>query len=193
MQKPFSTQPELFVSTSDLDHPIFHSLDDTQALLDWSEIEKLLSSIYASRTGRPSYPLLTLFRGLLLGIWHRLSDVQLDQCLYRDLLFRKFCCFELGSDVPEASILGRFRSGLVERDTWRQFCVRYERLLSPLEYALQAIRIIPGNHQSIVINVLWQFAGIRGRRLRKRQIVGFRGRLTAKHWIKPAMIMALKS
>ena len=28
MQKPFSTQSELFISTSDLDHPILHSLDD---------------------------------------------------------------------------------------------------------------------------------------------------------------------
>ena len=70
MQKSFATQAKLFVSTADLDHPILHSLDATEALLDWSEIERLLSSIYASKTGRPSYPLLTLFRGLLLGLWY---------------------------------------------------------------------------------------------------------------------------
>ncbi|MDP0563534.1 MAG: transposase [Candidatus Endonucleobacter sp. (ex Gigantidas childressi)] len=58
---------------------IFRSLDDTKVLLKWSEIEKLLSSIYASNTGRPSYPLLTLFLALLLGTWYRLSDVQLAQ------------------------------------------------------------------------------------------------------------------
>jgi len=91
MQKPFITQPELFVSSSDLEHPALHALDDTEAVLDWSKIEPILSSIYASQTGRPSYPLLTLFQGLLLGVWYRLSDVQLSQCLYRDLLFRKFC------------------------------------------------------------------------------------------------------
>jgi len=68
MQKPFSSQTELFVSTSDLDHPALHALDDTEAVLDWSKIEPILSSIYASKTGRPSYPLLTLFRGLLLGV-----------------------------------------------------------------------------------------------------------------------------
>ena len=90
MQKPFITQPELFVSSSDLEHPALHALDDTEAVLDSSKIEPILSSIYASRTGRPSYPLFTLFRGLLLGVWYRLSDVQLPQCLYRDLLFRKF-------------------------------------------------------------------------------------------------------
>ena len=38
-----------------------HALDDTEAVLDWSKLEPILSSIYASKTGRPSYPLLTLF------------------------------------------------------------------------------------------------------------------------------------
>ena len=51
MQKPFITQPELFVSTNDLDHPALHALDDTEAVLDWSKIEPILSSIYASQTG----------------------------------------------------------------------------------------------------------------------------------------------
>jgi hypothetical protein len=42
MQKPFTTQSELFVSSSDIDHPILHSLDDTEALLEWSKLECLL-------------------------------------------------------------------------------------------------------------------------------------------------------
>ena len=112
MQKPFVTQAELFVSSSDLERPALHALDDTEAVLDWSKIEQMLPSIYGSKTGSPSYPLLTLFRGLLLGVWYRLSDVQLSQYLYRDLLFRKFCHLELGGDVPEASTLGRFRNQL---------------------------------------------------------------------------------
>ena len=78
MQKPFATQPELFVTAREFDHRALHALDDTEAVLDWSEIEPILSSIYASKTGLPSYPLLTLFRGLLLGVWYRLSDVQLS-------------------------------------------------------------------------------------------------------------------
>ncbi|MFT5260879.1 MAG: IS5 family transposase [Saprospiraceae bacterium] len=135
MQKPFTTQSALFVSASDFDHPILRSLDDTEALLDWSKIEHLLSSIYSAKTGRPSYPLLTLFRSLLLGIWYQLSDVQLAQCLYRDLLFRKFCRLELGGDVPEASTLGRFRTQLVEQDLW-------ERLLAEINGQLEAKNII---------------------------------------------------
>ena len=61
MQKPFVTQAELFVSSSDLEHPALYALDDTEAVLDWSKIELILSSIYAAKTGSPSYPLLTLF------------------------------------------------------------------------------------------------------------------------------------
>ena len=135
MQKPFATQPELFVSSVDLDHPVLHALDDAESLLDWTQIEVLLSSIYASRTGHPSYPLLTLFRGLLLGVWYRLSDVQLAQCLYRDLLFRKFCHLELGCKVPEASTLGRFRNQLVKHDLWDQ-------LLGEINHQLEAKNII---------------------------------------------------
>jgi IS5 family transposase len=41
----------------DLDHRIRHRLDETEALLDGAQIEQLLSSIYDSKTGRPSYPL----------------------------------------------------------------------------------------------------------------------------------------
>ena len=61
MQKLFVTQAELFVSISDLEHPALYALDDTEAVLDWSKLEPILSSIYAAKTGSPSYPLLTLF------------------------------------------------------------------------------------------------------------------------------------
>ncbi|HIF74772.1 MAG TPA: transposase [Porticoccaceae bacterium] len=60
----------------------------------------------------------------MLGIWYQLSDVQLAQCLYSDLLFRTFCHLELGSSVPEASTLGRFRTQLVEHDLWGRLLVR---------------------------------------------------------------------
>ena len=141
MQKSFNTQPSLFVSAEDLKHPALCSLDDTEALIDWSKIEAILSPVYASNTGRPSYPLLTLFRGLLLGIWYKLSDVQLAQCLYRDLLFRKFCRLELGNDVPEASTLGRFRQQLVEYDVWEDLLMEINRQLEEKRIIMSEGRI----------------------------------------------------
>ena len=32
MQKPFATQPELFVTTRELDYRALHALDDTEAV-----------------------------------------------------------------------------------------------------------------------------------------------------------------
>ena len=55
MQKPFRMQPALFVPAAELDRPALRALDDAESLPGRSEIERLLSSSYASRTGRPSY------------------------------------------------------------------------------------------------------------------------------------------
>ena len=118
MQEPLVSQPVLFVTSTDLEHPNLQGLDGAEAVLDWPALEQIMAGIYASKTGRPSYPLLTLRRANLLGIWYRLSDVELAQTLFRDLLFRKFCHLELGGDVPDASTIGRFRTKLVEHDLW---------------------------------------------------------------------------
>jgi len=118
MQRLFSTQPELFVTSADLEDSSLQGLDGAEAVLDWIKLEQNMAGIYASKTGRPRYRLLTLLRASLLGIWYRLSDVDLAQTLFRDLLFRKFCHLELGGDVPDATTLGHFRQKLVDHDLW---------------------------------------------------------------------------
>jgi transposase, IS5 family len=118
-----------------LSHAALRGLDGAGAVLDWSALERVMIGLYASGTGRPSYPLLTLFRSLLLGIWYKLSDEQLSQCLVRDLLFRKFCRLELDSTIPDATTLGRFRSKLVEHNLW-------ELLLGEVNRRLEAQQII---------------------------------------------------
>jgi len=135
MQKPFETQPELFVTGAVMNHPSLSGLDGAEKVLDWSKLEALMKGIYGSATGRPSYPSLTLFRALLLGVWYRLSDEQLASTLARDLLFRKFCRLELGSDVPDATTLGRFRAQLVCHDLW-------ELLLGEVNLQLERKNII---------------------------------------------------
>ena len=35
MQKPFSTQPELFITSADLEHASLQGLDGAEAVLDW--------------------------------------------------------------------------------------------------------------------------------------------------------------
>ena len=116
MRKTFTTQPALFVPPDLYEHAALQALDGVEALIDWSRLEGLLTdSGGKQQTGRLGYPVLTLFRALLLGQWYRLSDVRLSAQLARDLLFRKFCRLELDQGVPDATTLGRFRSGQGER------------------------------------------------------------------------------
>lgn len=98
-------------------------LSDVDGLVDWTEIEKELSGIYGSGTGRPSYPLIVLFKTLLLQQWHRLSDPGVEEALADRISFRRFVGLSLSDPVPDHSTLSRFRAQLGER---------YERLLSAL-------------------------------------------------------------
>ena len=79
--------------------------------------------------------MLTLLRASLLGIWYRLSDAELAQLLFRDLLFRKFCHLELGGDAPDAITIGRFWARLMELGLW-------EVLLGEVNRQLEAKHII---------------------------------------------------
>jgi IS5 family transposase len=44
------------------------SLDAIAALIDWSEIDRVLAPIYAAPTGEQAWPPLALFKGLLLAV-----------------------------------------------------------------------------------------------------------------------------
>ena len=46
MQESFLTQPQSLVPTADFEHAVFHSFDDTEALIDWPQIENLLPNPY---------------------------------------------------------------------------------------------------------------------------------------------------
>lgn len=98
-------------------------LTDVDARVDWHLVECELSGIYSSRTGRPSYPLLVLFKALLLQQWYSLSDPGLEEALCDRISFRRFVGLSLSDEIPDHSTLSRFRSQLGDR---------YERLLSSL-------------------------------------------------------------
>ena len=81
MRNPFATEPARFVCSPVLDYPSVHGQDDTEAVLAWTWLEALIGEICAYTTGRPSYPLLTSFSSLFLGVWHKLSDKHLAASL----------------------------------------------------------------------------------------------------------------
>lgn len=87
-------------------------LEAIEELLDWSGVELLLAPVYASPTGRASYPVLSLFKSLLLGAWYGLSDPELEAALGDRLSFRRFTGFPLDDATPDHSTLWRFRDEL---------------------------------------------------------------------------------
>jgi IS5 family transposase len=92
-------------------------LGEADALIDWTEIEQQLEGIYGASTGRPSYPLLTLFKAMLLQQWYGLSDPRTEEAVTDSISFRRFVGLSLADPVPDHSTLSRFRAQLGNRFT----------------------------------------------------------------------------
>ena len=87
-------------------------------LLDWHSIAGHLKGLYKreqSGAGGPEpYNRLGMFKLMLLGQWHGLSDAQLEQALRVRLDFMVFTGFEPSAgELPDASTICRFRNRLV--------------------------------------------------------------------------------
>ena len=108
-------------------------LGDAEKLIDWSAIEKELEGIYSACCGRPSYPLLTLFKALLLQQWYGLSDPRTEEAMGDSISFRRFVGLSLSDSVPDHSTLSRFRAQLGNR---------FENLLAALNAQLSTRGLI---------------------------------------------------
>ena len=82
------------------------------ALLDWSGFVPLLQGVH-SDFGPPGYDVLRMFKALLLGQWHSLSDPALEESLRVRLDFLEFTGFALGDDLPDETTFCRFRGKLI--------------------------------------------------------------------------------
>jgi transposase, IS5 family len=84
-------------------------------VFDWGAVERLVSGVYAARSGRPSWPPLMMVKALLLQQWYGLSDPGLEEALGDRLSFRRFVGLSLDQGSPDHSTLSRFRKVLRER------------------------------------------------------------------------------
>lgn len=110
-------------------------LSKIDQLVDWRPFEELLSRIYDSPGGRPSHPVLLLFKALLLQTWHDLSDYALEEALDDRLSFRRFVCLSVSEKAPDHSAYSRFRTELVKHEL-------HDRLFAELNHQLQARGLI---------------------------------------------------
>jgi IS5 family transposase len=87
-------------------------LEAIAELIDWAALARLLEPVYAAPSGRASYPVLSLFKAVLLGAWYGLGDPELEAALGDRLSFRRFAGLALDEAVPDHSTLWRFRDQL---------------------------------------------------------------------------------
>lgn len=99
-------------------------------MLDWSAFVPLLGDIHSDR-GPTGYAPLMMFKALLLGQWHSLSDPALEDALRVRLDFLEFTGFALGGDLPDETTLCRFRNKLVQSG-------KLPRLLAQVNHQLEA-------------------------------------------------------
>ena len=97
-------------------------LKQIDQLIDWSAIERAIAVHYApvlDAAGRPAYSGLLLFKMLLVGIWHGgLSDESVEDTANSNLHVMRFLGLSLEDDVPDHSVLSRFRTRLTAADAW---------------------------------------------------------------------------
>lgn len=92
------------------------ALDRLVSVVKWYRFEKLLAHLRDEGSpGRPGYPVLVLFRALLLQSLYGLSDRELEEALGDRLSFKRFVGLSLEDATPDHTVLNRFRNQLVEQ------------------------------------------------------------------------------
>ena len=90
-------------------------LRKVDALLDWSAISGLLKNgLKRSGLGPQGYKQITLFKCLVIGQWHNLSDPKSEQSLRVRFDFMLFAGLDLHGSVPDETTHCRFRNALVK-------------------------------------------------------------------------------
>lgn len=86
-------------------------------LIDWRAVSQLLKGLYKrekqDKGGQQPYDSVVMFKAILLGQWHSLSDPELEEALRVRLDFIAFTRLPL-SQLPDATTLCRFRGRLVK-------------------------------------------------------------------------------
>jgi len=112
------------------------ALDRLASLVKWYRFEKLLAHLRNEEgPGRPGYPVLVLFRALLLQSLYGLSDRELEEALGDRLSFKRFVGLSLEDTAPDHTVLNRFRNQLVEQGL-------LEKLFGELDHQLENAGLI---------------------------------------------------
>lgn len=80
-----------FAESMLIDHDALKELDDVHELIDWHQLEQLLSDIHSSPRGEKAWPPLMMFKALLLQSWYSLSGSRVRKATGSRSSFQAVC------------------------------------------------------------------------------------------------------
>jgi transposase, IS5 family len=105
-------------------------LDRLMGLVKWYRFEKVLGHLRdEDGAGRPGYPVLVLFRALLLQSLYGLSDRELEDALNDRLSFKRFAGLSFEDAAPDHTVLNRFRNRLIQEKLLDKLFAELDRQL----------------------------------------------------------------
>ena len=106
------------------------TLDRLAQLVKWYRFEKLLAHLRdEAGPGRPGYPVLVLFRALVLQSLYGLSERELEEALNDRLSFKRFVGLSFEEAAPDHTVLNRFRNRLIEEKLVEKLFAELDRQL----------------------------------------------------------------
>lgn len=110
----------------------------------WESLRSILSATDGTgeQGGRPPYDPVVMFKVVLLGQWHDLSDEELEQALRVRLDFQLFCDLTLSDEVPDKSTIGLFRRKLEEKKILGSCLKAVNRELERIGLKVQSGRMV---------------------------------------------------
>lgn len=113
-------------------------LDRLNGLVKWYRFEKLLAHLRDEKgPGRPGYPVLVLFKALLLQSLYGLSDRELEDALNDRLSFKRFAGLSLDEAAPDHTVLNRFRNRLSEEGLLEKLFAELDRQLEQADVMIK--------------------------------------------------------
>lgn len=93
-------------------------LMEAHALIDWQGLRTGLMEVYRREIGQEGegqrlLDPLVMFKAVLLGQWHHLSNPKLEEALRMRTDFMDFCGVGFSDDAPDEATLCRFRNRLI--------------------------------------------------------------------------------
>jgi transposase, IS5 family len=110
------------------------TLSKVNLFINWEALRPQLTGLYKRESsgagGQEPFDALVMFKAILLGQWHSLSDPKLEEALHVRIDFMQFCGLTMSDAVPDETTLCRFRNRLIQAD-------KLDRLLATINTQLQ--------------------------------------------------------